>query len=200
MGCVTHQLIFLSYDATLYVLFTSSTFIFAHIPFSHDLVKLLQLTKTWYVFAAILVPDVSRINPHTRAKLGLLFNNIYTLSGSAGKPIIVAPIKLSSKAKKHFGFLPPNRNGTFYRVLCFPEIPPMAATLQFLPRIKHFLLSHSRLHCYSRKEQSLLCFFFGLYLFFFRISSFFPIPGLLPVKFIQRVIIRHCMFQVFLPR
>src|SRR3989339_849782 len=51
-------------------------------------------------------------NPHTCAKLGLLLNNTCTHSGSAGNPIITVPKKLFNKAKKHFGFLPPKRNGT----------------------------------------------------------------------------------------
>ena len=104
--------------------FTSSTFIFAYIPLSvmswSNCSRFRRLGMCSLQYSSLTCLG---INPHTRAKLGLLFNNLYTLSGSQGNPIIVAPIKLFNKAKKHFGLLPPNRNGDFPGAILSGDTP-----------------------------------------------------------------------------
>ena len=65
-------------------IFMRTSFIFAHIPLSvmiwSNCSNFRRLGMCSLQYSSL---TCFGINPHTRAKLGLLFNNIYTFSGSA---------------------------------------------------------------------------------------------------------------------
>jgi hypothetical protein len=70
-------------------------------------------------------------------------------AGSAENPIIVVPKKLFNKAKKHFGFLPPKRNGTSPGDMLSGDTPDDCVSMTS-PWYRMACL-----HRYPGKEQSL---------------------------------------------